>query len=277
MYTGESVAERQQRIITSILHSAPDLLDDVSRSITREREQRRITQLKYRTKNRQIPLSLEHDIQQLRQQIQRHEVQRRNLVSVSPTIVTPWIVVSEYFRLFRNGFKGSQASPSNFTSNQTPYEETQMNFLREFFSPRISVNSGFGLDALIQEWLAVPLMCQDMTVHLLRLEYDEGNTILAFIQTCATITAEMLRCEFPYFVDRQQDHKTFRLMTKLVGQQLVIRTTVRFEWDSVTRRVLGLHYSSDLVTPFLKLLGNLQDTARVLENSLLSKATNELS
>ncbi|OWZ15305.1 hypothetical protein PHMEG_00011081 [Phytophthora megakarya] len=139
-----------------------------------------------------------------------------------------------------------------------------MTFLYEVMSPDVSVNSGFGVDAIIQEWVAMPLMHQDITVRLVRLEYDEENVILATTKAYTTITKEMLRCEFPCFFDRNHDHQTPRLVAKLVGQELVIPTTVRFEWDSQADRVLGMHSSSDLVTPFLKLLGNVQDTARVL-------------
>ncbi|OWY90326.1 hypothetical protein PHMEG_00041592, partial [Phytophthora megakarya] len=186
-----------------------------------------------------------------------------------PTSMTPWIVVSEYFRLFRNGIK--ETPLLNSTSMQTICEqgEIQMNFLNKVMSPDVSVNSGFGVDTLIQEWLSVPLMNQDLTVRLARLEYDEGNMILATVKACTTITEEMLRSEFPYFVDRSHDHQSSRLVSKLVGRQLAIPITIRFEWDSVAGQVLSMHASPDLVTPFLTLLGNMEDAIRVTDKWLL--------
>ncbi|OWY91295.1 hypothetical protein PHMEG_00040185 [Phytophthora megakarya] len=249
-------------------------LDVVDVLTQHQREQRRNSQQRYRRKKRQIVVSLAQDVQRLRLQILKHELERRILGSRPPTSVTPWIVVSEYYRLFRNGLNRPQTPAPSSVSKPTSYERdgTQINFLREVMSPDVSVNSGFGVDALIQEWSAVPLMYQDIAVHLVRLEYNGAHTILATVKACITITEEMLRWEFPYFVDRSQDHQTSRLMTKLVGQQLVIPTTARFEWDPIERRVLSVHYSSDLVTPFLKILGNIRDAAIVLDNSLLSLA-----
>ncbi|OWZ02352.1 hypothetical protein PHMEG_00026098 [Phytophthora megakarya] len=266
----EGIAERQQRIINSILQYSPSLLEDVSRSYERQIEELKRNQFRYRQKFRLIAESLERDIQRLREQIQQHELERQLLVSRPPTSTTPWSVVSEYYRLFRNGIKGTPLP--NSTSNQTTCD-VQMNFLSMVMSPVVSVNSGFGVDTIIQEWLAVPLMHQDLTVRLIRLEYDEGNVILATVKSSTTITEEMLRCEFPFSVDRTNDDQTSRLVAKLVGQQLVIPTTVRFEWDSKADRVLSMHSNADLVTPFLKLLGNVQDTTLVIDNSLLSKAT----
>ncbi|OWZ14398.1 hypothetical protein PHMEG_00012134 [Phytophthora megakarya] len=63
-------------------------------------------------------------------------------------------------------------------------------------------------------------------------------------------------------------------MTKYVGHQLVISSLLRFEWDRATCQILSMHYSFDMVIPFLELIGNIGDTARVLDGSHLSIATN---
>ncbi|OWZ08665.1 hypothetical protein PHMEG_00018749 [Phytophthora megakarya] len=192
----------------------------------------------------------------------------------TPTSETPWIIVSEYYRLFRNGCKVSQPIQLASTSKDTIHDNchVQMDFLHKVMAPDVRINSGFGVDAIVQEWLAVPEANRNITVRLLQLEYDERSAMMATIQSCIIITEHMLRCEFPYFGDNQGSQVP-PLGKKLLGQSLVISTTVRFEWDSSTGRVLSMHYESDLVTPFLKLLGNLQDTAQVLDKSLLSIAT----
>ncbi|OWZ02991.1 hypothetical protein PHMEG_00025354 [Phytophthora megakarya] len=261
----QSIAEKQQRIINSIVQHSPSLLEGVSRSYDRQIEERKRNQLRYRQKFGLIAESLERDIQQLREQIQQHELERRLLVSRPPTSVTPWIIVSEYFRLFRNGVKRTPLQIS--TSKQTTCEqgEIQMTFLNKVMSPDVSVNSGFGVETIIQEWLSMTLKHQDLTVRLIRLEYDERNMILATVKSSITITEEMFLPESPLIVNRNHDHQTSPLVAKLVGQQLVIPTTIRFEWDSKADRVLSMHANPDFVTPFLTLLGNMEDATRVID------------
>ncbi|OWZ12208.1 hypothetical protein PHMEG_00014673 [Phytophthora megakarya] len=254
--------------------ATPELIEALIRNDARQRQRRREIQQRYRQKFDNLAESLEHEVKKIQEQIRLRELEHERLVVRTPTSVTPWIVVSEYYRLFRNGFKVPQTPQPIITSPGTIYERNnaQMAFLHKVMAPDVSVNSGIGIEAIVQEWLAVPYVNDDITIRLLQLENDEDDAMLATIQSHIIITEDMLRCEFPYFADITIEDQKSALVNKLVGKKLSILSKVRFEWDSSSGRVLGMHYTADLVTPFLKLLGNLQDTARVLDKSLLSIA-----
>ncbi|OWZ18121.1 hypothetical protein PHMEG_0007845 [Phytophthora megakarya] len=269
----DNVEERQKQVLASILQKAPDLLVDISRSYARQREGRRRNQQRYRKKFDINIAALEQDVLWLHQQVRQHELEYQLLVSHPPTFVTPWNVISEYYRLFRDGYKGSKTPNSTSKPSTCKQGDAQMDFLHKVMAPNVSINSGFGVEALIEEWLAVQQIHRDITVCLFRLDYDQDTAIVAAIKSYALITEEMLLFAFPYFSDRSKDPKKTALMTKLVGQQIVISSLVRFEWDRETCQILSMHYSFDMVTPFLKLIGNIEDTARVLDGSLLSITT----
>ncbi|OWZ20871.1 hypothetical protein PHMEG_0004670, partial [Phytophthora megakarya] len=54
---------------------------------------------------------------------------------------------------------------------------------------------------------------------------------------------------------------------KLLGQRLVMHGSVRFSWNSSVNRVDGLLSQSDMVTPLLQLLGNIDDVSLLLGNA----------
>ncbi|EGZ08017.1 hypothetical protein PHYSODRAFT_374496, partial [Phytophthora sojae] len=54
----------------------------------------------------------------------------------------------------------------------------------------------------------------------------------------------------------------------LLGQRLVVVTTTRFEWDEANGRINSVYSTNDIVTPLLKILGNLEDVARVMKKPL---------
>ncbi|KAJ8577565.1 hypothetical protein ON010_g1645 [Phytophthora cinnamomi] len=65
------------------------------------RERRRLTQLRYRAKQQKNADSLVVEVQALREEVRRLELQHQ---IISPRVTvdrTPWNVVAEYFRLFR--------------------------------------------------------------------------------------------------------------------------------------------------------------------------------
>ncbi|KAF1779819.1 hypothetical protein GQ600_15701 [Phytophthora cactorum] len=163
----------------------PELLEAMVQSEAKVREQRRVTQQRYRKKMDQRTKSLENDTLRLQEEIHRLELQYNCLISQTPTEETPWSVVAEYYRLFRYG---SQVPESTKQALYLKEAQIQTNFLHRTMAQTISVNSGFGIDALLQEWRFVPRMAGDLTVQLLRLEYDDRAAMLATVKVFVTIT-----------------------------------------------------------------------------------------
>ncbi|KAG6950152.1 hypothetical protein JG687_00014427 [Phytophthora cactorum] len=59
-----------------------------------------------------------------------------------------------------------------------------------------------------------------------------------------------------------------RLTQKLLGQRIVMHGVIRFEWHSGFGRLKSLVGYSDLQTPLLRLLGDVEDVCFVFEKSL---------
>ncbi|KAG6954592.1 hypothetical protein JG688_00012271 [Phytophthora aleatoria] len=245
----------------------PELLEAMVQSEAKVREQRRVTQQRYRKKMDQRTKSLENDTLRLQEETHRLELQYNCLISQTPTEETPWSVVAEYYRLFRYGSQVPESTKQALYLNEA---QIQTNFLHRTMAQTISVNSGFGIDALLQEWRFVPPMAGDLTVQLLRLEYDDRAAMLATVKVFVTITEDMLRLSFSHLVST--DNRLSPFAEKLLREKIVVPVTVRFEWDNTTAQVVSMHSTPDLFTPFTKVLGNLKDAARVLVNSRLAVA-----
>lgn len=238
----------------------PQLLEAIVQSENKLRENRRLTQQRYRKKIDQRAESLEHDRQRLQAEIQRLELHYKCLVFGTSSQETPWSVVAEYYRLFRLGSKISK-------SPKQPKEgQVQMSFLHRVMAPDVSVNSGFGIDALVEEWRFIP----QTTVQLLQLTYDGSTTMLASVKLLITFTEVLMRISFSHLVDT--DNKLAPLAEKLLGKRLVVPVSVSFQWNATTAQIVSIRSTPDLLSPITKMLGNLSDAIRLLDNARLAVA-----
>ncbi|ETP52077.1 hypothetical protein F442_02863, partial [Phytophthora nicotianae P10297] len=243
----------------------PELVEDLFQLDAKRRAQRRAAQQRYRKRICERTDTLAADTQRLKEEIKQLELQHKLLHSRIPSEATPWNVVVEYFRLFRYGCKVPALTTEPHSSMAPSWlkeAQSQADFLLQAMSPDVSVNSGIGITALLQEWRLLPQTGENLTVHLLHLDYDETAAMLAKVRVCVTITNETLHTNFPQLVDSS---KTFNqpspLAEKIIGKQLVIPCTVRFDWDSSTAHVVAIRFRPDLITPFMDVLGSLKDVA----------------
>ncbi|OWY97448.1 hypothetical protein PHMEG_00032014, partial [Phytophthora megakarya] len=58
-----------------------------------------------------------------------------------------------------------------------------------------------------------------------------------------------------------------RLAATLLDQTLVMRGSVVLEWDNAMDKVIRVHFQADMMTPLIKLLGDMKDV-----NSVFNKA-----
>ncbi|KAF4045567.1 hypothetical protein GN244_ATG02015 [Phytophthora infestans] len=259
----------------------PDLVEGLFRLDSKRRQQRRATQSRYRKKKSDRAAGLSIDTHRLKEEIKQLELQRNDLISRIPSESTPWGVVVEYYRLFRHGSKVPALTTESHNAMSTwcsKEAQIQAHFLYRAMAPDVSVNSGDGVNALLQEWRQLPQTGGDVTVNLVRLEYDERATILATVRVYVTITAEMLHFSFPQLVDATNAHDRYSpVAKKILGKQLVIPVTVRFEWDGSTAQVTGIYFCPDLITPLMKILGNLNDVSLALDNPHLASRASTAS
>ncbi|KAF4034288.1 hypothetical protein GN244_ATG13756 [Phytophthora infestans] len=110
----------------------------------------------------------------------------------------------------------------------------------------------------------------DVRVDLDRLEKDSANSLRAITTTRATISHDTLRVLFPHLNGHGKNGKQSLLECKLLRYRLIMRGSVRFEWDDRADRVSSMDTQSDMLTPLLRLLGNLEDVNRVFQGALVT-------
>ncbi|OWZ08691.1 hypothetical protein PHMEG_00018721 [Phytophthora megakarya] len=198
----------------------------------------------------------------MKKEVQELTVQHQVLLAGIPTKTTPWSAVVTYWDIFRNGLKRSRhLQGPTITLDATDF---QKNFLHSVMAANVSANTGFGVEAIFDDWKLLSRNIDDLDIQLLRLENDEKDSIVAYVRGTATMTESMLRNEFPHLIQGESPQKWFSIASRLLGQQLEVFTTMRFVWDPFNGRIVSALYTEDLVTPLQKLLGDLGDVAYML-------------
>ncbi|KAG7387377.1 hypothetical protein PHYBOEH_008260 [Phytophthora boehmeriae] len=244
--------------------------DQATDAIQRRRERNRRHQARYKLKQKEKEEKLKVAIQALRAQIPELEMHHRSISTNRLTNSASWSVAAEYFRLFCNGFQPPEVVTkfSETTGTVTNYEShKQLRFLQETMMSDVLVEKGCGIETLLEEWRMFSLCHNDMDIQLSRIDIGAGDSLVAYTESTFGITEQTLQFAFPHLADENSEGKWSPFGEKLLGQQLVIHGTVRFDWDSKRRRVSSVKYQADMLTALLQLLGNLEDVAHVLGNA----------
>ncbi|KAK1948581.1 hypothetical protein P3T76_000870 [Phytophthora citrophthora] len=230
------------------------------------RQRNRMHQARHKMKQRKKVEDLESSIQQLREEVQELKLQREVITTGVMSGTTVWNVAAEYFRVFRYGVGASprMALPSPFQV------ETQRSFLHSTMASNVMSETGFGVDALIDNWSFVTTFHPDIDVQLVSLENDADGFMVGRTLGRLTITENTLRNAFPQLLSDGMDTERVQLAARLLGQQVVMRGCVQFEWDSEMGRVARVQHKADLLTPLLDLLGSLEAVSCVFDNALVT-------
>ncbi|OWY98751.1 hypothetical protein PHMEG_00030410 [Phytophthora megakarya] len=223
--------------------------------------------------------NLENDVQNLQKEIKELEY-RQLCESTVVTVSNVWFVALEYLRIFRHGFK-----ESSFEWNAAAF-----GFLQKAMATDVSdgclhgpkalmqnwelFSSYYGPKALMQNWELFSSYFDDIHVELKSMTNTMDGSILATTSTTFTISSDTLRLAFPHL--NSDEHGGMYggtwspLAKRMEGQRLVMRGSVRFFWDSVTERVVRILTWSDMLTPFCRVLGNLEDVSHVFDRALVT-------
>ncbi|OWZ21147.1 hypothetical protein PHMEG_0004338 [Phytophthora megakarya] len=173
-------------------------------------------------------------------------------------------MVVEYERIFRYGYKPPKAVMK--PAGTTTYDKHK-SFLQTAMMPGFLHNKGQGGDDLLQIWQSISEYNETLETRLVRLEYGAEGVMIAYMDSDSTITLKRLeKCLLS--ISGGEDYKCLSLASKLLGQRLVVPMSVRFEWDEMNNRISSMHYEPDFLTPLLKILGNLEETTRVLNSTM---------
>ncbi|KAF4041732.1 hypothetical protein GN244_ATG06051 [Phytophthora infestans] len=226
-------------------------------AVVQDKQQRELSPIQYNTMQDSHDNTLERATQRLRGQIENLQRRRRLVSTVRPAIENVWNVALEYFQAFRNGLQtGSKPSRSQFE------------FLRIAMAPDMVFNTGRGPEAMVKTWKCISLWFQDVELELEGMDKGSTGSIVATTITRITITERSLRNVFPHLWVQSGRYK--ELAEKLLGQRIVMRGAIQFNWDSTQRRVSSVIAQSDLLRPMLGLVGSLENVSRVFEKATIS-------
>ncbi|KAF1779821.1 hypothetical protein GQ600_15703 [Phytophthora cactorum] len=226
------------------------------RRLLRRRQSRRDIQHRYRAKVHARSVALENSVERLKDEVRRLVQQCRHLSTDPLSTTTPWNIVAEYFALFRHGFNSS--STASVVSEPSPSSKKLM-FLLGTMASSVMVKSGSGITAMLGIWRSISRRYDGLDVRLVRRVFHRYDQVLFHHHQ------SMLLQEFPHLVT--EEGKLPPLAEKLLGQQIVLPSGARFDWDESTARmaaVTGRNFKAEMLTPLLKILGNLEDVAFVL-------------
>ncbi|GMF10742.1 unnamed protein product [Phytophthora lilii] len=131
----------------------------------------------------------------------------------------------------------------------------------------VASNSGFGADAMLEDWRFYSNHHDNLEIRLGSLEKRAEGLIIAFVKIYTTITERMLLNSLPQLTNAKNEAKESSAW-KLISQTLVVPTTVKFQWDDARDQFVSAYYEADMLTPLLRLLGNWEIASRVLSSSL---------
>ncbi|GMF15112.1 unnamed protein product [Phytophthora lilii] len=134
-------------------------------------------------------------------------------------------------------------------------------------TPNVAGDKGYGIDMILEEWRQLSSAFEGLSIQLVRLEKSADGVVLATTRTTTTLTAKAICCAFPQLV---ADPKLTYFDDKLLNKNLVMNGSVRFHWDNKRGRVASLQYNVDVLTPILKLLGNLEEALCVFNRANLA-------
>ncbi|OWZ03712.1 hypothetical protein PHMEG_00024507 [Phytophthora megakarya] len=233
--------------------------------LERRKERNRMHQARYKKKQNMHMLGMEDTIQLLKDEIRKLQLTRQ-FKSLEPANKTSWSVLTEYFRLFRFGVK-----PSGHVAAENMYPidpQAQHNFLLKTMAPDVTNGIMGGVDGVMKIWEHESLCFPGLWVDIKCLEDGPDGSIIVTTKHNLTISEATLHYMFPHLIHGDGEYS--QLVNKLLGQQLLTHVVVHFEWDSETGRVNSYVSKADIVTPMLRLLGNLEDVSHVFKGSRMT-------
>ncbi|ETP42852.1 hypothetical protein F442_10262 [Phytophthora nicotianae P10297] len=215
------------------------------------RERRRKNQARYRAKQHQLITDQEAYNSELQQEIVELRWKRETLMLDITRRDSVWAVAVKYFSVFRLGLDTAGGACT-----------TTLDFLRATMAPDLDAGTVF----------------RDIQIRLGRLDQISENSLVAYCTTSITITRSTLSSLFPRLVDQCFNHnntsKCYRIADRPVGQRLVLYGSVRFTWDTTNNCVTSLITKADMLSPLLRLLGNLEDVSLVFRHARINPECN---
>ncbi|OWZ09862.1 hypothetical protein PHMEG_00017366 [Phytophthora megakarya] len=196
----------------------------------------------------------------MRLEIGSLEQHRRYLMTTHDNI---WYVGTEYFRLFQYGYLKPIVSNASRT---TPSSLSQQDFVSKVIVSDVAFNARCGRERMMKQWKLLSQWFVGIEFNLVELKSISAGSLVAATTTSVTFTERTMHIVFPRLISG----KRRMLGEKLLNRRIVMHGSVRLAWSTTNCQIIGLFAESDMLTPVLRLLGNLQDTSYVFEKAPIS-------
>ncbi|KAG2760927.1 hypothetical protein PC129_g20955 [Phytophthora cactorum] len=231
-------------------------------------ERHRKSQERYRLRQKTLTKNLDDTNRNLRGEIQYLRTLRNKLFIGITTHVTMHDVVTEYFRVFRRGFIEPDGS-----------RVAELDFLRLSMEPDLDAGTVCGFEALVRNWGVFSQLFDDVRFQSEQVDQITENSLVVTTTTSLTISKRSMIGVFLYqgFSGSPAQYK--RLMNvvgKVLGRRLTLSGTVRFTWDNSTKRMTGLISQSDIISPLLQLLDDVEDISIMFSSACMTLECNLL-
>ncbi|KAG6584688.1 WD repeat-containing protein 43 [Phytophthora cinnamomi] len=125
-------------------------------------------------------------------------------------------------------------------------------------------------DTMANAWRSYSAYFQDLEFRLEHMNEMPKGLVIVSASLRVTVTTETIKHVFPHLSpcpSENRDVKGMLLGKKLIGAQLLLPSTLHFEWDSATRQIVRLQTSTDFLVPLCREFGNLNDASFVLDGA----------
>uniref|UniRef100_H3GX81 BZIP domain-containing protein n=2 Tax=Phytophthora ramorum TaxID=164328 RepID=H3GX81_PHYRM len=237
------------------------------------REQCRVNQARYRSRQNDALKELEEVVSRLKQEEPLLALQRdRALYSTKHSVFT---VVVEYFHLFRNGLR---APASSVQGEPRDAFQEQVVFLRSSLTPDVMLGERQGVEALIEQWRRYSTYFGDLCFQLDHITEVSKNLVQVSASLRVTVTNATFDNVFPHLLaeergyrrDGEEDLKAATLGSKLLERRLLLPCKLYFEWDESSCQLVRLNMDVDFLAPISRVLDSLEDAAYVLGQARIS-------
>ncbi|OWZ04644.1 hypothetical protein PHMEG_00023418 [Phytophthora megakarya] len=134
----------------------------------------------------------------------------------------------------------------------------------------VAHNTSIGVGALIRNWKIITVLFPEIHVELNKLTEVTECSVIANITTTITLSEPSLHSVFLQPKTKYERTLCSWIVTKLQGQRVVMHGSVRFSWCSASNRVIGVHSQTDMMTPLMQILGDIEDFAMLFSNARIT-------
>ncbi|KAG7384100.1 hypothetical protein PHYPSEUDO_002955 [Phytophthora pseudosyringae] len=238
-----------------------DTMSELRAIMAAHRDRRKRIQQRHLQNKQKMVTDLMESIPKLRTEAEQLQ-QQRKVLSTRLAKESVWPVAIECFRVFQHGFPQLEASRAD-----------AVDFLTATMAPDLDTGTTSGVEALAERWRVFTQKFPNGHIVLESLRRVANDSVVATTMTRVTFTKQMLQETFPSLrVDKKGKNTRKELVVaRLLGQRVAMHGSVRFEWDSSSNRVYS---STDMFSPILQLLGNLEDVSIVFSGAFIAPDRN---